>query len=586
MTSGSLTDIFYLARSQKGKLIASSVLAFFSTALALVPFILTYLIVLQLFNPPVEQTYIWKLAIISVIAIIGRWVILGIGASLSHIAAYNILYDIRITLSQKLSTLPLGYFNNHQTGELKKVMNEDVECLETFIAHGIPELVGLIATFLLTVIYLFTVDWRMTLAAIALIPIAIFAQSFMFSGIEPLLKAYYASLDRMNNTIIEYVQGIAVIKAFTQTTESFAKYKNSVEEYQILEEQWSLRSLLPWTIFTVMISANIAVILPVGVWLLNQGQITVPTLILFILLGVGIGVPFLKFVEAINNYVQLQQAAQRIHRIMNEPPLAEAEIVSIPQNLTIEFRDVSFAYQDKEVLHKISFVIPPNSIMALVGHSGSGKTTIARLLARFWDVNQGEITLGDVNIKNLKLEDLMTKFAFVFQDVVLFNDTIVENIRMGKPDATIDEVIAAAKAARCHEFISTLADGYQTLIGERGAKLSGGQKQRISIARAILKDAPIIILDEATAFIDPENEAQIQAAIGELIQNKTLLIIAHRLSTIIEADQIIVMNKGQIVGKGRHEELLKSSDLYSQMWQAHIAAQGWTFEGNQFVGVR
>ncbi|HLP89911.1 MAG TPA: ABC transporter ATP-binding protein [Nostocaceae cyanobacterium] len=586
MKSGSITDIFDLARSQKGKLIASSIFACFSTALGLVPFILTYLIVVELFNPPVEQNYIWTLAIISLIAIISRWVILGIGASLSHIAAYNILYDIRVTLAQKLGTLPLGYLDDHQTGELKKVMNEDVEQLEMFIAHGIPEIVGLLATFLLTAGYLFTVDWRMALAAIALVPIAILTQTFMFQGIEPLLQAYYASLDKMNNTIIEYVQGMAVVKAFTQTTESFTKYQNSVTEYQKFEEQWSLRSLLPWTLFTVILSANIAVILPVGVWLLSKQEITIPTLILFLLLGVGIGVPFLRFVEAIYNYVQLQQSTQRIYAIINEPPLTETEIVNIPQDLTIEFKDVSFGYREKQVLQNINFIAPPNTITALVGHSGSGKTTITRLIARFWDVQQGAITLGEVNIKNLKLEDLMSKIAFVFQDVVLFNDTIIENIRVGKPNATIEEVIAAAKAARCHEFISSFPDGYQTIIGERGAKLSGGQKQRISIARAILKDAPIIILDEATAFIDPENEVQIQAAIGELIQHKTLLIIAHRLSTIVEADQIILMHQGQIIGQGRHEELLQNSDLYKQMWQSHIAAQNWTFAGNQFVGTR
>lgn len=584
MTSGSITDIFYLARSQKGKLIASSILACFSTVLGLVPFILTYLIVVELFNPPVEQNYIWKLAIISLIAIISRWVILGIGASLSHIAAYNILYDIRVTLAQKLGTLPLGYLDDHQTGELKKVMNEDVEQLEMFIAHGIPEIVGLISTFLLTAGYLFTVDWRMALAAIALVPIAILIQTLMFQGIEPLLKAYYTSQDRMNNTIIEYVQGMAVIKAFTQTTESFTKYKNSVAEYQELEEQFSLRSLLPWTLFTVILSANIAVILPLGIWLLRKQEITIPTLILFLLLGVGIGVPFLKFVEAIYNYAQLQQATQRIYAIVNEPPLTETEIVNIPQDLTIEFKDVSFGYKEKQVLQNINFVAPPNTITALVGHSGSGKTTITRLISRFWDVKHGEITLGGVNIKNLKLEDLMSKIAFVFQDVVLFNDTIIENIRVGKPNATIEEVIAVAKVACCHEFISSFPNGYQTLIGERGAKLSGGQKQRISIARAILKDAPIIILDEATASIDPENEVQIQMAISELIQNKTLLIIAHRLSTIVEADQIILMNQGQIFGKGRHEELLRNSDLYKQMWQSHIAAQNWTFEGNQVLG--
>jgi ATP-binding cassette subfamily B protein len=576
-TSTPPANIFPLLASQKGRLIVSSVLAVIATALMLVPFVIVYLVAIDLFNPPIDTEYIWQLVFISFLAIVGRFVLIGIAGVLSHIAAFNILYDIRIKLSEKLGKLPLGYFNYKTTGSLKKVMDEDVEYLEVFIAHGIPETTGIIATLILTVGYLFVVDWRMTLAACAGIVLALGSLSLMFKSGTSLMKSYYLAKDRMNATIIEYVQGMAAIKAFTQTTESFAKYGNSVRDYHEIEEEWSLQSVLPWTLFTLSITANIIFLLPAGILLLNNGTLSMPVFILFLLLGLGICAPLYKAMQSMNVLVQTQQATERIHSILNAPILAEPETPGLPADLTIEFKDVHFSYQEAEILQGISLVIPPKKITALVGPSGSGKTTIARLIARFWDVNSGEILLGGVNIKNLKTEDLMSKIAFVFQDVVLFNDTIAENIRMGNPAASQAAVIAAAKAAQCHDFIATLPEGYDTIIGERGKKLSGGQQQRISIARAILKDAPIVVLDEATAFIDSENEAQIQAAIAGLIQDKTLLVIAHRLSTITEADQIIAIDRGKFSGRGTHEELLKNNDLYRSMWEAHVSAQTWSF---------
>lgn len=578
MTATSSPSIFPLIASQRGKLIAASLLQITATALGLIPFILVYLIAIALFKPPVDRDDIWLLVIASFVATILRWILLGIAGTLSHIAAYNILHEIRIKLSEKFGTLPLGYFNSRSTGSLKKVMNEDVEYLELTIAHGIPESIGLLATLVFTSIYLFAVEWRMALATLTGIPILLLAQVWMLKSSLPLVQGYFAAKDRMNGTVIEYVQGMPVIKAFTQTTESFSKYGNSVRDYHEYEEDWSKKSLPSWTLVTLSATVNLLVMLPVGFWLLNQGSLSIPTFVLFLLVGLGLCAPLVKFAESTGIYVQTQEGIQRIFAILNEPALSEPEITSIPQDLTIEFKEVDFSYQDKQVLQGINLVMPPGSITALVGPSGAGKTTIARLIARFWDINAGEISLGGVNIKDLKLADLMSKIAIVFQDVVLFNDTIFENIRMGNPSADKEAVIAAAKAAQCHDFIDAMPDGYQTAIGEKGAKLSGGQKQRISIARAILKDAPIIILDEATAFVDPENEALIQKAIAQLIQDKTLLIIAHRLSTITEADQIIVLDRGQIVGRGRHEYLLNSSPLYSQMWSAHMAAQSWTFE--------
>ncbi|MBW4428331.1 MAG: ABC transporter ATP-binding protein/permease [Nostoc desertorum CM1-VF14] len=577
MPLSSLTDIFKLAGMQKIRLIASGILAAIATILGLVPFILIYWIIIELFNPPTDQIYVWKLSCISFVTIITRWTTLGIASSFAHIAAYNILYDIRISLSQKFGTLPLGYFNNKQTGAIKKVMNEDVESLELFIAHGFPKLVGILGTFPIVVGYLFIVDWRMTLAAIAGVPLAIGSQKLAFRGSKKLVEGYYDAMEKMNNSIIEYIQGMSAIKAFSQTTESFSKYKESVREYHDYEELWAKKSLLPWTLFTVSVTANIIFIIPVGIYLLSIDSISIPKFILFLLLGVGICAPLYKFVESSHISIQLDESARRISTIMNESSLVESKNHNMPKDLTIEFRDVYFAYENNEVLHNISFVMPPKSITALVGPSGSGKTTITRLIARFWDVSKGTISIGGINIKDIQTEYLMSKIAFVFQGISLFNDTIYNNIYMGNLQANFEEVVAASKAAQCHDFIQALPNGYETVIGERGSLLSGGQQQRIAIARAIIKNAPIVILDEATAFIDPETEVQIQSAISNLVQDKTLLIIAHRLSTISDADQIIVVNKGQIVGKGRHIDLLKSNNLYTQMWDAHITAQSWGF---------
>jgi ATP-binding cassette subfamily B protein IrtA len=578
-------SILPLLAPYRGKVITAIMLQLIATALGLIPFILVYLIAKLLFSPPVDQVYIWQLAIASLIVIVSKWILSGIAGVLAHTVAYNVLYDLRLKLSEKFATLSLGYFNSHSTGALKKVMNEDVEHLELTIAHGIPEGTGLIATFLFTTVYLFTVDWRMTLAALVGIPIAIFSQQLVFKDLKPLMAGYFSAQENMNSTIVEYIQGMPVIKAFTQTTESFARYQDSVRNYHEFEENWLKSSLFPWTLFTMSISLSLPFMLIVGVWLLQSGSLSIPTLILFLLLGLGMSAPFVKFIESSEIYLKTQEGLKRIFAILNEPALPQPEQTSIPKDLTIEFKNVSFAYEEKQVLCQINLVIPQGSITALVGPSGSGKSTIAKLIGGFWEINSGEICLGGINLKDLTTEYLMSQLAFVFQDVLLFNETIYENIRMGNPNATEAEVIAAAKAACCHDFITAMPDGYQTSVGEKGAKLSGGQKQRISIARAILKNAPIIILDEATAFIDPENEAQIQQAINALIQDKTLLIIAHRLSTIAQADRIVVLNEGRIVGSGRHHELLQSNDLYRYMWEAHVAAQGWTFEEQQVLSV-
>ena len=569
-----------LVGRQRNKLVVSCVLSVIGTALGLVPFVLIYLVMLELFKPPVDvdQAYIWKLVIWSIAAILLRFGFMGLSGGLSHIAAYSILYDLRIELAQKLGTLPLGYFNEKNTGNIKTAMNEHVENIELFIAHHLPDLTAAIVVPIFTAILLFAIDWRMALATLAVIPVALMAQGLMFKDYKPLMKGYNDALERVNSAVIEYTQGIAVIKAFNQTVESFGKYKDSIEDYHEYMWMWTKRFVPAWSIFSVVVVANLIVILPVGAWLYISGSLPMPTLILFLILGIGFSEPLMKLTVFSSQFMQNLEGIERINGILTEEPLLEPDAGRIPSNFDIKLKGVYFGYGKREVLGDINFTVPEDTVTALVGPSGAGKTTIARLIPRFWDIDTGEISIGGVNIRDITTERLMSLVATVFQDVTLFNDTISENIRMGKEDASEEDVIAAAKMAHCHEFIEKLPAGYQTVIGEGGAKLSGGEKQRISIARAILKDAPVIILDEATAFVDPENEELIQEAIARLAIGKTLIIIAHRLSTITDSNQIIVLDDGKIVENGTHDELISRENLYSRMWEAHESAQDWKFE--------
>jgi len=570
-----LKRLLNLAGQHKCKLITSCILSVIGTALGLVPFVIIYLMVLEMFKPAINTAYVWQLVIWSIVAVVLRFAFMGLSYYLSHMAAYSILYHLRIKLAKKLGTLPLGYFNEKNTGNIKTAMMEHVERIELFIAHHLPDMTAAMAVPIFTAILLFIIDWRMTLAMLAVIPFAMAAISMGYRGFQPKMKGYYDAVEKVNSGIIEYTQGMPVIKAFNQTAGSFRKYKDSIEEYGNYLEKWA-KMWAPWdSIFTVLVGANLIVLLPVGAWLYISGSLSMPTLILFLILGIGFSAPLRKIMMFSHNFIQVAEGERRINEILMETPLPDPERAKAPSGFDTELLNVHFAYNETEVLHNITFSIPQNTVTALVGPSGAGKSTVARLIPRFWDVNKGEIIIGRTNIKNIPTADLYSLVTFVFQDVFLFNDTVYENIRMGREDVSKAEVIAAAKAARCHEFIELLPDGYQMVIGEHGVRLSAGERQRISIARAILKDAPIIILDEATAFVDPENEDLIQEAIGRLAHGKTLIVVAHRIGTVSEADQIVVLDKGKIVDKGTHSDLVRAGGLYSRMWEAYLSAQDW-----------
>lgn len=572
------SDLLRLIAPERNRLLLAGLLAVVSVVLGLVPFVLIYWLTLELFAGRIESGTIWTIAWTAAVAVVLRFVFFGASLLVSHAAAFALLYHLRVQLARVLGSLPLGFFSQRTTGEIKKVLNEDVEQIELFVAHQIPDLVAAAALPLLTAAYLFTVDWRMTLAALAVFPFAMLAQTWMMRGTQQRWQEYHDILEKMNATILEYTRGMMVIKAFNQTTESFARFADTVRAHRDYTARLTALSALPYTLYSILITSNLFVLLPVGLWFHLHGSLDIPTLVLFLFLGIGITVPCQRLLFFFGQLMRLSEGARRVVRILHQPPLPEPRQESHSSGHTVEFRHVDFSYGNGEAaLRDVSFVARVGSVTALVGPSGAGKTTVARLIARFWDVTQGEVLIGGVNVKALSFDQLMEHVAFVFQDVFLFDDTVFNNIRMGRSDATEEEVVAAAQAARCHEFILALPQDYQTVIGERGAWLSGGEKQRLSIARAILKNAPILVLDEATAFADPYTESQIQAALAVLCQGKTVIVIAHRLSTVTGADTIVVFDEGRVVAQGRHESLLATSGTYRRLWDAHIAARSWSF---------
>lgn len=578
---------------RRGQLALSGLLSAVGNAAGLVPYLVIYFIAIEVLGKPlaeVDADWLWTLGGIALGAVVLKAAATGMALYISHVAAYSILYDLRIALAEHMGRLPLGYFSARTTGQIKKVIHEDVEQLEEGLAHMIPDLVGGLTVPILTAVVLFIVDWRLALATIALLPFAVGMYGWVAarSGIAQ----YNAINARINSAVIQYINGMKVLKTFLRADASFAQLRAVAEEMRAYYSGPYAASIPALAVIFAVVRANLLLIVPLGVFFYLSGSLEITTFVLFLVLGMGFNRPiWILFASYGTAAWQVSEASKHIGALLDAAPLSEPATPQAPRDASIVFDSVSFSYEGQgsggggqeeggtdqtRVLNTVSFTIPAGSVTALVGPSGAGKSTIAKLIPRFWDVSGGQILLGGVDVRQIGTERLMDQVAFVFQDVFLFNDTVAANIRVGKPAATDAEVEAAARAARCHDFIAELPQGYATPVGENGARLSGGQRQRLSIARAILKDAPVVVLDEATAFLDPENEAQIQAALAALVAaGKTVVIIAHRLSTITEVDQILVVDSGRIVARGTHPELLQQNPLYKELWDAHIASQEW-----------
>ena len=581
-----LARLIEIAGTKKWWLIVSMLLGVFGAVAQFTPFISVYHILTELASHAADTSLIDKESIrywgyMALGGIISYGILTFASLMFSHIAAFNILYELRVLISQKLACLPLGFFTQRASGEIKKIMSEDVERIELFVAHHIPDITTAIVFPILLLGYMFYTDWRLALVVFTIFILAITAQSIMM--INPKAQKVYAQyqqvLGKMNSSIVEYIRGIQVVKVFNRSTKAFRRLNDDIDEYRDLSVKVTHQYAPTYLSFFTLLSSTLLFLIPVSIILLINSpsySAYIPTVLMFLILGGGIFFPLMKLMWMSGLMNQNAIGVDLIDEILNKP---EIDDPLVPQTLcdsSVEFENVVFAYNEKPVLKDISFKATPGTVTALVGPSGAGKSTVAMLTARFWDIQSGNIYIGGVPIKEIKTKDLMNHVSFVFQDNMLFYDTIEENIRMGNKEATFEEVVNAAKAAQCHEFIEQLEKGYKTLVGEGGTYLSGGEQQRIALARAILKDAPIVLLDEATAYADPENEGKILESFSHLIKGKTVLVIAHRLSTITNADQILLINNGTIEEQGKHEELLNKKGHYARMWDTYSQSREWT----------
>ncbi|WDV44363.1 ABC transporter ATP-binding protein [Clostridiaceae bacterium M8S5] len=579
----SIKRMFSYADKRKGLLWGSIVFASLSVSLGILAYIMAHRTIM-LFNGnklPELKIVIANVGLITIILLLKTFLLFE-ALKLSHINAYTILGELRKAITSKLMRLPMGDIKKRTAGNLKMHIIDDVESMELVLAHIIPEGIANILTPIATIVLIFIIDWRMALLTFTIIPIGLVPFMMMFREYKPRMEKYTRANSHMNSTIVEYISGMKEIKAFNQTTQSYEKYTDSVSGFRKQVVDWAFHTSKYTTAYVTLLPASILFVLPFGGLFYLNGSLSISDYVMCIILALGFAEPLLRLTNFFDNIALLTVKEKAIHQLLNEKEIEFVDdgITDI-EDYCISFDNVTFAYEKEDVLKDISFTCKPNTVTALVGPSGSGKSTIAKLIARFWDVDGGSIKLGGVNISNIEFESLMDSISYVSQDSYLFDTTIMENIRMGRVDASDEEVIKAAKNAMCDEFIAKTEKGYYTNAGEAGDKFSGGQKQRLSIARALLKDAPVVILDEATAFSDPENEDKIQLSLNQLLRGKTVIVIAHRLSTIVNADNIIVVNKGKILNQGTHEDLLKYCQKYNDMWRIHQEAMEWDFRAEE-----
>ena len=565
----------------KGKMILSVFCAILSVGGGFVPFWAVYEILILFIDQTVTLRDIQFWCLVGVAGYLVRVVCFGVSTILAHISAYTILEGLRLKIADRLMRAPLGEVMGRRIGYLKNIIMDKVDDIEPPLAHMIPELTSNLLLPLAIFAWMLVIDWRLGLSVLIAPILSMIPMAFLMKNYNSQYAAYMEANNHVNSVIIEYVEGIEVVKAFNQSTSSYEKFVGAVESFKGFTLDWFRSTWKTMNLMLAIMPTTLVGVLPVGLLLNRAGQITPAELAMGIILSLSIVGPLMKVTTFINEAKSMEYAVDAAGELLNLPVLPDSGKMVPLRHTDIVLQDVSFSYgmngsEENDVLHRINLTMPEGSFTALVGPSGGGKSTIARLIARFWDVTGGSISIGGRNIKELSIRQLSELVSFVTQDNYLFNCSLKENIRLGNPNATDAEVFTAARAACCDEFIARLEKGYDTSAGDAGRRLSGGEKQRIAIARAILKNAPIVILDEATAFTDPQNEDKIQKSIMALSQGKTLLVIAHRLSTIQNADQIVVLQKGQIVDCGKQEKLLARCPLYADLWQAHIGAKNWS----------
>lgn len=560
-----------------------TMLSAFVILIAVLMSVLPFLFVYQIITPlvmgeAVDVTYI-GIRVLGVAACLILHACFYIkGLSMSHEAAFNILFRLRVSLQKRMEKLPLGEIQEKGIGSMKRIFVDDVDSIELLLAHALPEGFGNVAIPIIVYISLFAVDWKLALMSLASLPIGLLAMVVMYRiGIKD-MKNYYAAGKVMNNTIVEYINGMEVVKVFNKDGESYKRFEKDITAYRDFTLSW-YKACWPWmAIYNSILPCTLILTLPLGSWFVLKGYSTLADLILVMCLSLSLGVPLLKAMGFLPSLPQINYKIEMLENMFNTAPLKQTTDEFKGNGHTVVFDRVSFAYKEETVADQINLTIPQGQKTALVGESGSGKSTLAKLLVHYYDTNQGTISIGGQDICQMSLEALNTQISYVSQEQFLFNTSLMENIRIGRLSATDEKVLEAAKKAQCMEFLEKLPKGIHTLAGDSGKQLSGGQRQRIALARAILKDAPIVVLDEAMAFTDPENEEKMEAAISEVVRGKTLLVIAHRLPSVKNADQICVMSKGKIIATGRHEELIVGCEEYQKLWNASIDSANWKVE--------
>ena len=564
---GAIRQLFAFVGKSNSKMRISILLAVLGEMFGIVPFLMVALLADELYRGTATIQRVLFFCGIAAICQLIKMLLTWRSSLMSHKISFTILKNIREAITDRMAKVPMGVMLETPTGAFKNLIVDNVAKLEDSMAHFMPELPSNIAAPLCSILLIFILDWRMGLASLITIPLGILFFAAMMRGYGPRMENYMRSANDMNSSLVEYVSGIQVIKAFNRSASSYGKYSKSVNYFHDSTMEWwsqcwfwnaAARAVLPSTLLGT---------LPVGAWLYMEGTLSLPVFLISLVVPLGFVAPLMKVSEAMEQVSMIKGNLEQVTAFLKTPELVRpSEPVSLGER-TYQFEDVHFGYKETEVLHGISFQTKPGTMTAIVGPSGSGKSTIAKLMAGFWDVTSGSVRFGGQDIRQIPFEQLMGEISYVAQDNFLFDKSIRENIRMGNPAATDEEVEDAEKAANCHDFIMQLEQGYDTLAGDAGDRLSGGERQRITIARAMLKPASVVILDEATAYADPENEALIQQAISKLVAGKTLIVVAHRLNTIRNADQILVVANGNIAGRGTQEELLRECPIYQKMWQ-------------------
>lgn len=563
-----------MLKEHKGKVSASVIFAIIGVGLGVIP----YFSVASIINNLVEKNtgisnYVpYILAVL--VGFLGSILFHEISTIMSHNLAYRIIEDRRKLLADKLSRISMGEVEKKSSGQWSQFMVETLDKMEKPIAHVIPEVIANILIPIVLVVIIFILDWRIGIANLLTVPLGFLFSMLMMRDYEKKSKRYQDASKAMNTTMVEYVNGIKVIKAFNKSASSFGKFKETVNENKRAMLDWYLSVCFSMTAGMETIPATMIFVLPTSLYLFMKGSIEIGVLVMCILLSYASYKPLIKAMSHMETIANIKVILGEIKTVMEIPDLERGTEIKSVGSHDLEFKNVTFAYDgSNDVLNGISFKAAENQLTAIVGDSGGGKSTIAKLIAGFWNVSSGEILIGKNNINDMPLKQNMELVTYVSQENFLFNKTVLENLKMAKEDATMDEIQKACEKASCHDFIMSLPNGYETVVGEGGANLSGGEKQRIAIARSFLKNSPIVLLDEATAYSDPDNEAVIQESIGNLIKNKTVIMIAHRLATIVNANKIVVVDRGKIIEQGNHKELLELNGKYKDMWDVYTESK-------------